>query len=116
MCASLFLIIKVINNDNTFVGQYMLKATSTLMVDLQDKIALSLRMMNLLIEMTTLSKHHIQLNNTTVQWLKRIRPIFERSAAMYEQMKFELEENLEEEVNILNTQVEDMFPRQVKFY
>jgi len=89
----------------------MLEATSTLMVEMQEKITLSLRMMSSLIEMTTLSKHHIQLNNTTVHWLKRIRPIFERSAAMYEQMKFELEEKLQEEVVILDTRVQDMFPR-----
>ncbi|XP_026828420.1 dynein heavy chain 12, axonemal-like [Ooceraea biroi] len=93
------------------LGQYMIRATSTLMVEQQDKITLSLRMMSSLIEMTTLNKHHVQLNNTTVQWLKRIRPIYERCAAMYEQMKFELEENLQEEVVILNTHVEDMFPR-----
>jgi hypothetical protein len=94
----------------------MLEATSTLMVEMQEKITLSLRMMSSLIEMTTLSKHHIQLNNTTVHWLKRIRPIFERSASMYEQMKFELEEKLQEEVVILDTHVQDMFPRYVNFY
>lgn len=92
-------------------GQYILAATSTLMTELQDKIALSLRMMCSLIEMTTLSKHHIELNNTTIHWLKRIRPVFERSSAMYEQMKFELEERLQNEVMILNASVEDMFPK-----
>lgn len=91
----------------------MIEATSTLMIEIQDKIGFSLHMMRLLIEMTTLSKHHIELNNITVQWLKRIRPIFERSGAMYEQMKFELEENLQEEVVILNTSVEHMFPRYI---
>lgn len=89
----------------------MLTATSTLLTELQDKIAHSLRMMGSLIEMTTLSKYHIELNNTTVQWLKRIRPVFERSSVMYEQMKFDLEEKLQEEVAILNARVEDMFPR-----
>lgn len=89
----------------------MLRATSTLMIELQDKIALSLCMMSSLLEMTTLSRHHIELNSTTVQWLKRIRPIFERNSAMYEQMKFELEEKLQEEIAILNVRVEDMFPR-----
>ncbi|XP_072757051.1 dynein axonemal heavy chain 12-like [Anoplolepis gracilipes] len=93
------------------LGQYMLKATSTLMIELQSKIALSLSMMSSLIEMTTLSRHHIELNSTTVQWLKRIRPIFERNSAMYEQMKFDLEEKLQEETVILNARVEDVFPR-----
>lgn len=92
-------------------GKYMLIAASTMMAELKDKIALSLRMMGSLIEMTTLSRHHVELNNTTVQWLKRIRPVFERSSAMYEQMKFDLEEKLQREVVVLNADVEDMFPR-----
>lgn len=89
----------------------MLTAASTLMTEMQNKIALSLRMMSSLIEMTSLSKHHVELNNTTVQWLKRIRPVFDRSSAMYEQMKFDLEEKLQREVVVLNAHVEDTFPR-----
>lgn len=89
----------------------MLTAMSTLMREMQEKITLSLRMVGLLIEMISLSKSHIELNNTTVQWLKRIKPVFDRSASMYEQMKFELEEKLQEEVVILNAMVENMFPR-----
>lgn len=89
----------------------MLTATSTLTMELKDKIILSVRMMNSLIEMTTLDRHHIELYNTTTQWLRRIRPVLERSSMLYEQMKFELEEKLQEEVVILNTCVEKMFPR-----
>jgi len=104
----------LINNDHFFnAGQYMLTATSTMMIDLQDKIILSVRMMSSLFGMTTLGKHHIELNNTTIQWLRRIKPIIERSSALYERMKFELEEKLQEEVVILNTYVEEMFPRYV---
>ncbi|XP_014471742.1 PREDICTED: dynein heavy chain 12, axonemal [Dinoponera quadriceps] len=95
------------------LGQYMLMATSTLMREMQEKITLSLRMVGSLIEMTSLSKSHIELNNTTVQWLKRIKPVFDRSSSMYEQMKFELEEKLQEEVVVLNANVENMFPRLV---
>lgn len=89
----------------------MLTATSTLMQEMQEKITLSLRMMCSLIEMTSLSKSHVELNNTTVQWLKRIKPVFDRSGSMYEQMKFELEEKLQEDVVVLNENVENMFPR-----
>lgn len=89
----------------------MLMATSKLMQEMQEKITLSLRMLGSLIEMTSLSKSHVELNNTTVQWLKRIRPIFDRSSSMYEQMKFELEEKLQREVVVLNANVENMFPR-----
>lgn len=91
----------------------MVIATSTLLVELKDKIIISVRMMSSLIEMTILGKHHIELYNTTIQWLKRIRPILEHSSMLYEQMKFELEEKLQEEVVILNACVEEMFPRYV---
>ncbi|XP_036143308.1 dynein heavy chain 12, axonemal-like [Monomorium pharaonis] len=98
------------------LSQYMLTATSTLMRELQDKIIFSVRMMSSLTEMTTLGKHHIELNNTTIQWLRRIKPVLQRSFALYEQMKFELEEKLQEEVAILNVRVEKMFPRYVFTY
>lgn len=104
------------NNRIFDTGQYMLIVTSTLMMELQNKIFLSVRMMSLLIEMTTLSRHHIELNNTTIQWLRRIRPVLERSSALYEQMKFELEEKLQEKVATLNAYVEEMFPRYAYIY
>lgn len=99
-------------NERIFdAGQYMLAATSTVLMELQEKMYLSLRMLTSLLEMTSLSRHHIELNTTTVQWFKRIKPIFERSSSMYEQMKFDLEEKLQEEVEILSHRVEGMFPR-----
>jgi len=104
----------LVNNNCVFyAGQYILTAKSTLMKELQDKIILSVRMMSSLMEMTILGRHHIELNNTTIQWLRRIRPILERSSALYEQMKFDWEEKLQEEVVILNANVEEMFPRYV---
>lgn len=99
-------------HDYYFVlGEYMLMAASTLMRSLEEKITLSLRMMASLIGMTTLTKDHIELNNVTIHWLKRIRPIFEQNSAQYEQIKFELEEKLQKKIENLNTDVEDMFPR-----
>lgn len=89
----------------------MLEAASITMEEMNDRITISLNMMASLIEMTSLSADHAELNNTTVNWLKRIRPIFEQSSSMYEQMKFDLEENLQSKVMILSTQVEEMFPR-----
>lgn len=89
----------------------MLYAASTLMRSLEEKITLSLRMMASLIGMTTLTKDHIELNNDTIHWLKRIRPIFEQNSAMYEQTKFELEEKLVKKIDDLNARVEDMYPR-----
>ncbi|XP_076756861.1 dynein heavy chain at 62B [Xylocopa sonorina] len=93
------------------LGEYMLMAASTLMRSLEEKITLSLRMMASLIGMTTLTKDHIELNNTTIHWLKRIRPIFEQNSAAYEQIKFELEEELVKKIEALNMDVENMFPR-----
>ncbi|XP_076243987.1 dynein heavy chain at 62B [Calliopsis andreniformis] len=93
------------------LGEYMLMAASTLMRSLQEKITLSLRMMASLIGMTSLTKDHIELNNTTIHWLKRIRPVFEQNSAMYEQKKFELEEKFQRKVELLNEDVENMFPR-----
>nr|XP_034175500.1 dynein heavy chain 12, axonemal isoform X3 [Osmia lignaria] len=93
------------------LGEYMLMAASTLMKALEEKITVSLRMLASLIEMTALSKDHIELNNTTVHWLKRIRPIFEQNSAVYEQTKYELEEKLHRKVESLNADVESMFPR-----
>ncbi|KOC62554.1 Dynein heavy chain 7, axonemal [Habropoda laboriosa] len=93
------------------LGEYLLMAASTLMRSLEEKITLSLRMMASLIGMTSLTKDHIELNNTTIHWLKRIRPIFEQSSAMYEQIKFELEEKLRRKIEDLNDDVENMFPR-----
>ena len=89
----------------------MLYAASTLMRSQEEKITSSLRMMALLIEMTTLTKDHIELNNATIHWLQRIRPIFKHSSAVYEQIKFELEEKLQEKIENLNADVEIMFPR-----
>ncbi|CAK9798694.1 Dynein axonemal heavy chain 7 [Anthophora quadrimaculata] len=93
------------------LGEYMLMAASTLMRSLQEKITLSLRMMASLIGMTSLTKDHIELNNTTIHWLKGIRPVFEQNSATYEQVKFELEEKLHKKIQDLNDDVENMFPR-----
>ncbi|XP_043264608.1 dynein axonemal heavy chain 7 [Colletes gigas] len=89
----------------------MLWAASTLMRSLEEKITLSLRMMASLIEMTALTKDHIELNNTTIHWLKRIRPIFDQSSALYEQIKFELEDKLQSRIEVVNKEIENMFPR-----
>ncbi|XP_046823509.1 dynein axonemal heavy chain 7-like [Vespa crabro] len=97
------------------LGKYMIEAASTTMEEMNDRITISLNMMASLIEMTNLSADHAELNNTTVNWLKRIRPIFEQSSSMYEQMKFDLEENLQSKVMTLNTQVEEIFPRSYKW-
>ncbi|XP_076670809.1 dynein axonemal heavy chain 12-like, partial [Andrena cerasifolii] len=93
------------------LGAYMLVAASTTMRSLEEQITASLHMMASLIGMTSLAKDHIELNNTTIHWLKSIRPVFEQNSAMYEATKWELEEKLHKRIEVLNADVRDMFPR-----
>ena len=89
----------------------MLVAASTTMRSLEERITASLRMMASLIGMTSLTKDHIELNNTTIHWLKSIRPVFEQNSALYEATKWELEEKLHKRIEVLNADVQNMFPR-----
>ena len=89
----------------------MLYATTTLMTQLREKVSNALFMMSSLLEMTTLHKDHIELNNITVNWLHRIMPILEQNSLIFEQKKFELEELLQNRINSLTSQIEDIFPR-----
>ena len=91
----------------------MLYATTTLLTELSEKVSLSLFMMASLLEMTTLHKDHIELNNRTVNWLQKIKPIFEQNSSKFEQKKFELEEQLQSRIITLNTQIDAMFPKLV---
>lgn len=89
----------------------MLHATTTLIAQLSEKVSLSLFMMASLLEMISLDKDHIELNNTTVNWLQRIKLIFEENSSLFEQKKFELEEYLQSKINALNTEIDEMFPK-----
>ncbi|XP_015126095.2 dynein heavy chain 12, axonemal [Diachasma alloeum] len=93
------------------LGEYMLYATTILLNELREKINLSLYMMATLLEMTSLDQDHIELNNDTVNWMNRIKPVFEQNSSIFEQKKFELEERLQGRIAALNSQVEAMFPR-----
>lgn len=93
------------------LGEYMIYAATTLMEELKEKIATSLHMLAALIEMTTLAKDHIELNNVTINWLKRVKLVFEQNSSMFEQMKFEAEERLQGKASVLNNYVDTMFPR-----
>ena len=93
------------------IGRYMLHVTTKTVEELRERIGQSLRMMVSLLEMTTLGKEHRELNNVTVNWVRRIRPVLERNSMLYEQRKFELEERLQDRIVKLNKSVEDMFPR-----
>lgn len=89
----------------------MIHAATTLMEELKEKIVISLHMLAALIEMTTLAKDHIELNNVTINWLKRVKLIFEQNSSIFEQMKFDTEERLQRQISLLNADVDLMFPR-----
>lgn len=89
----------------------MVFATTKLMESLREKIELSLYMLTTLLELTFINKDHVELNNDTVNWLTRIKPILRQNGTMYEQMKFELEEQLQARATALQARIEEMFPR-----
>lgn len=93
------------------MGDYMLWANTELLPTLKEDVADSLKMMTQLIEMSTLSREHVELNTKTVNWLNnRIKPILERNASMYEQIKFEYEERLQRAVDKVTKGISDIKP------
>lgn len=93
------------------IGRYMLEVTTKTLESLRQEISQSLSMLNSLFEMSTLDRDHLELNNTTVNWLRNIKPVLEKNSMMYEQKKFDLEERLQGRIIALNKKVEEMFPR-----
>ncbi|XP_044001725.1 dynein axonemal heavy chain 12 [Aphidius gifuensis] len=91
------------------LGKYMIYVTTILLPELNEKINLSLSMTTNLLEMINLDKYHLQLNNETVNWLENIKPIIEQSNSIYEQAKFEHEENLQSHINNINCKIEEKF-------
>ncbi|CAG5101569.1 Similar to DNAH7: Dynein heavy chain 7, partial [Cotesia congregata] len=91
------------------LGKHMLTLTTTFMEEMEEKINFAVSKMLSVIEMTTLDYDDIELNRETVNWLVKIKPIFEEGNLRYEQMKFKLEENLQSRKNNLITSIEDLF-------
>lgn len=86
------------------------------MEDMREKINTTLFKMVSFIDITRLSVDDIELNKETVNWISKIKPIFEQSSSMYEQKKFELEEQLQNKIVNLNNQIDSTFSKQVLFY
>lgn len=84
------------------MGIYMTWANTELMTSLRERITISLEILSRLIEITTISPEHFQLNSETVNWLQVIKPILEYNSSMYEQYKFEYEERLQKAIDKLN--------------
>lgn len=68
-------------------------------------------MMASLFEMTLISKNHVELNNTTFNWLQNVKIVLEKNSMAYEQRKFELEDRLQNKIVDLNKRIDEMFPR-----
>lgn len=92
------------------MGVYMTWANTELMQSLRERITRSLEILARLIEMTTISAEHFDLNSETVNWLNKIKPILEQNSSMFEQTKFEFEERLQRAIERLNKGIADFFP------
>lgn len=92
------------------MGVFMTWANTELMTELTERIQKSLDIIIRLMDITTITEEHIDLNSTTVLWLKRIKPILEQNSSMYEQFKFDFEERLQRSVERLNSEIRDLEP------
>ncbi|XP_053595266.1 dynein axonemal heavy chain 7 [Microplitis demolitor] len=87
----------------------MVTLTTSFMAEMEGKINFTVTKMLSMIEMTTLDYDDIELNRETVNWLAKIKPILEQGNLQYEQMKFALEEKLQQRKNDLIASIEDLF-------
>ncbi|XP_022919154.2 dynein axonemal heavy chain 7 [Onthophagus taurus] len=92
------------------MGVYMTWANTELMLALTERIQLSLHVITKLMDVTTITEEHIQLNADTVLWLTKIKPFLEHNSAMYETVKFEFEERLQRAVIKINEEIAGMEP------
>ncbi|XP_049877168.1 dynein axonemal heavy chain 12 [Pectinophora gossypiella] len=91
-------------------GNYILYAKTILVEILKGRIMRQINIVSNLLELTELSEEHVESNTRTVNWLKKIKPIFDKNAAAYEQHKAEMEENLLAKIAFLNKEVKEMAP------
>ncbi|XP_034826235.1 dynein axonemal heavy chain 7 [Maniola hyperantus] len=91
-------------------GVYILHAKTVLVEALKERILRQINIISNLLEITSLTPEHIASNTRTVNWLKEIKPIFEKNAAAYETFKAEMEENLLAKIAYLNREVIEMTP------
>lgn len=91
-------------------GVYILYAKTVLVEALKVRIMRQIDIVSDLLEMTELTEEHVESNTVTVNWLKKIKPIFDKNAAAYEQHKAEMEENLLAKIAFLNQEVKNMIP------
>ncbi|KAL4712586.1 hypothetical protein ACJJTC_007181 [Scirpophaga incertulas] len=91
-------------------GAYILNAKTVLVEALKDRILRQIEIISNLLEMTSLTPEHVASNTRTVNWLKDIKPIFEKNAAAFETFKAEMEDHLLARIAFLNKEVGAMTP------
>ncbi|XP_013163033.1 PREDICTED: dynein heavy chain 12, axonemal [Papilio xuthus] len=91
-------------------GVYILYAKTVLVEALKERIMKQINIISNLLEMTSLTKEHVDSNTRTVNWLTAIKPIFDRNAAAYETFKADMEENLQKKIAFLNKEVIEITP------
>lgn len=91
-------------------GIYILHAKAVLVEALKERILVQINIISNLLQMTSLTPEHIESNTRTVNWIKDIKPIFEKNAAAYEGFKAEMEEYLQGQIAFLNNEVIEMIP------
>lgn len=95
------------------LSERMSRASKVLMKEQEQKIQESIYMLSKLLEITILTDEHIELNKITINWLYDIQPVFAQNNTLCEAMKSELEEDLQRRINMLNSEVDAMFPQLV---
>ncbi|XP_032675191.1 dynein heavy chain 7, axonemal-like isoform X1 [Odontomachus brunneus] len=93
------------------LSEYVSHASKVSMKEQELHIRQSIYMLCKLSDIVVLSDEHVELNKTTVNWLRDIQPIFAQSNTLCEAMKSELEEDLQRRINTLNSEVDAMFPQ-----
>lgn len=89
---------------------YMLHDSKVLVKELKEKIHKSTEMLSILLEITTLTNDHMRINIDTISWLNLIQPIFIQSNIICEAIKSDFEDDLQKRINILNVEVDNLFP------
>lgn len=89
----------------------MIWVKTVLLIQLKERIQHMLNNLTRLVEFGTVSKEHMELNAVTVNWLKNIEPVLDQNSSMYEQIKFEHEEKLQQTIAYVNSSAEELVPR-----
>ncbi|KAF5300254.1 hypothetical protein FQR65_LT09209 [Abscondita terminalis] len=92
------------------LSTYMVWAATEYVLELTERIESSIQVTINLIEMTTLSQAHMNLNSKTIKWLDRINSIFEKNAGMIEACKTEFDERLQQTIITLVEDIENFLP------